>query len=101
MKAKMKTTISKMRYQSFFYVNIPRSVYLRLRVFMEAALVGIVLSTVGEFSVVNVILATAVALDDANDDQEKDKEGKSEEHSNEPSCRCDAVVSRWPDSHAI
>jgi hypothetical protein len=68
---------------------------------VESALIGIVLTTVGELSVMNIVLATAVALDDANDAQEEDEEGKSEEHSNEPSCSSDAIVTWRRNYHTI
>lgn len=60
---------------------------------METAFVGIVLTAIGQLTIVNVVLAATVSLDDANDHKEKDEEGKSEDHADEPARSCDAVIS--------
>lgn len=59
---------------------------------MEATLVGVVLTAIGQLTIVHVVLATAVALDDANDDEKEDEEGKCEDHPDEPSGSDDASV---------
>lgn len=43
-----------------------------MRIFVESALVRVVLTSVGQFAVVHVVLAAAVALDDADDDEQED-----------------------------
>jgi hypothetical protein len=67
---------------------------------MESTLVGIILSSVSQFSVVHVVFATSVALDDATDDKKKKKEHESENHADEPASSRDAVAAWW-DYHDI
>lgn len=64
---------------------------------MESTLVGIVLASIGQFSVVHVVLAATIALDDADDAEEEDEEGKGENHADEPAGSCDAVFAWWSD----
>lgn len=59
---------------------------------MESAFVRVVLASVGHLTIVHIIFATAVALDDADDDEQEDEEGKSENHADEPSGGRDASV---------
>jgi hypothetical protein len=66
---------------------------------VESTLVGIVLTSVGEFSVVHVVLAAAIALDDADDAEEEDEEGKGENHADEPAGGGDAVFAWWSDEN--
>lgn len=44
---------------------------------MESTLVRIVLSTVSQFTVVHIVLAASIALNDANDDEQEDEKGES------------------------
>lgn len=59
---------------------------------MESALIRIVLSSIGQFAVVNVIFASTISLNYANDDEKKDEEGEREDHSNKPTSGCNAVL---------
>jgi hypothetical protein len=40
----------------------------------------------------NIILSSAISLDDANNHEEEDEEGKSENHSNKPARSGNAIV---------
>lgn len=55
------------------------------------------MSAVSQFTVMYIVLAATIALDDANDDEQEDEEGKSENHADEPSGSGNAVVSLWHD----
>lgn len=52
---------------------------------METSLIGIVTSPIGKLAIVDIILAAAIALDDADYDKYKQKNGNRQHHSNEPS----------------
>lgn len=65
--------------------------YLRLGIFVEAALVRVVLTSIGQLTIMHIILSTSIALDDADDHKKKDEEGEREDHSNEPTS-CDYTV---------
>lgn len=62
---------------------------------METALVGVILTAIGQFAVMHVVLAAAVALDDADDDEQENQEGQCQDHSDEPSSGDDTVVALW------
>lgn len=59
---------------------------------MESAFVGVVLTAVGHLAVLNVVLSASVALDDANDAEEENEEGKGEDHADEPASSGDSIV---------
>ena len=62
---------------------------------METTLIGIILTAVGQFSVVHVVFATAVALNNADDDKKEDEEGESKNHADEPAGSSDTIVTMW------
>jgi hypothetical protein len=74
-------------------------IYLRLRILMESTLVGIILSTIGQFPVVHIVLAATVALNDATDDEKEEKENKGEDHADEPASGGDAAFTWWHHHH--
>lgn len=62
------------------------SMNLRLRVLVEAALIGVIPPAVGQLPIVDVVLAAPIAPDDADDDEQEDDEGQGQHHANEPTC---------------
>lgn len=62
---------------------------------MEATFIGIVLTSVGQFAVMYIVLAATISFDYADNNEQKDKEGKGKDHSNEPSSCNDAVIVLW------
>lgn len=68
-------------------------IYLRLWIFMKSAVIGIILSPIGQLTIVHIIFSSAVSFNDANDDEQEDKKCEREYHSNKPSSSCYAVVS--------
>jgi hypothetical protein len=60
---------------------------------MESTLIGVVMASIGQLTIVDVVLSTSVSLDNANDAEKKDEEGKGEDHSDEPASSNDAVMS--------
>jgi hypothetical protein len=48
---------------------------------------------------VHVVLAAAIALDDADDAEQEDEEGESEDHADEPASGGNAVLAWWSDEN--
>lgn len=59
---------------------------------MEATVIGIVPSSVGQLPVVHIVLSSAIPLDDANDDQQQQQERNGQHHADEPSGRGHILV---------
>lgn len=59
---------------------------------MESALIGIVLATIGQLTVVYVVLATSISFNNTYDAEEENKEGEGQNHSNEPAGSGNAIV---------
>lgn len=65
--------------------------YVRLRVFVESAFIGVVSSAVGLLAFLHGVFPASVPLDDAHNDEHKKQEGDSQHHADEPPCGRDVL----------